>query len=62
MVGDAVGSGALRGIPGVIVGAFVAGGFKGFRSRCKEGIAEIKAHRSKGAIYMYLDRVDWKAS
>ena len=63
-VGDAVAifSGALGGIPGAIVGAFVGGGFKGFRSRCKEGIAEIKAHPSKGAIYMYLDRVDWKAS
>lgn len=62
-VGDAVAilSGAFGGFPGAIVGGFVGLGFKGFRSRCKEAIAEINAHSSKGAVYMYLDRVEWKA-
>lgn len=63
-VGNAVAifSGALGGIPGSIVGGFVGLGFNGFRNRCKEAISAIQAHPSKGAIYVYLDRVTWKAS
>lgn len=63
-IGNAIGifSGALGGLPGAVVGGFMALGFNGFRNRCKEGIAEIKAHPSKGAIYMYTDHVTWKAS
>lgn len=63
-LGDAIAifSGALGGLPGAVVGGFVGLGFNGFRSRCKEGVAAIKAHPSKGAIYIYLDHVTWKAS
>ena len=63
-IGDAIGifSSALGGLPGSIVGGFVSLGFNGFRNRCKEGVAAVKAHPAKGAINMYLDHVTWTAS
>jgi hypothetical protein len=63
-IGNAIGifSSALGGIPGSIVGSFIALGFNGFRNRCKESISVVKSHPSKGTVYMYLDHVTWKAS
>nr|BAM73614.1 hypothetical protein [Lactococcus lactis] len=49
-------------IVGIAVTQMVAGGINVFVNRCSESISAINSHPSKGAVYMYIDHVTWKAS
>lgn len=52
----------VGGPAGGLVTTIVSAGVNGFVSRVNESISALDSHPSKGAIYMYLDHVTWKAS
>ena len=52
----------FRGALDIAVTQMIDGSINVFVNRRSESISAINSHPSKGAVYMYIDHVTWKAS